>query len=106
MVRMINAAKPDILWVSLTAPKQDFWIHKNFQQLDVKIAVGVGGAFEVTAGIIARAPRWMQKNGLEWFFRFLQEPRRLFRRYFIEAPAFVPLVILQRIKLLKNKRFS
>ena len=102
MVEMINAVKPDVLWVSLTAPKQDFWIHKNFHRIDVKIALGVGGAFEVTAGIVPRAPKWMQNSGLEWFFRFLQEPRRLFRRYFIEAPVFVPLVIMQKMGLLKD----
>ncbi|HTR80577.1 MAG TPA: WecB/TagA/CpsF family glycosyltransferase [Bacteroidota bacterium] len=104
IARMINAVKPDVLWVSLTAPKQDFWIYNNFHRLDVKVALGVGGAFEVTAGIIARAPGWMQNCGLEWFFRFLQEPRRLFRRYFIEAPVFIPLVMLQKMGLLKDER--
>jgi N-acetylglucosaminyldiphosphoundecaprenol N-acetyl-beta-D-mannosaminyltransferase len=96
MVRLINSARPDILWVSLTAPKQDFWIAQVFAQLDVKIAIGIGGALEVLAGDISRAPRWMQKNGLEWLHRFLKEPKRLFRRYFIEAPGIVPLLIRQK----------
>jgi N-acetylglucosaminyldiphosphoundecaprenol N-acetyl-beta-D-mannosaminyltransferase len=98
IVRLINTAKPDILWVSLTAPKQDFWIAEYIGILDVKIAVGVGGAFEVLAGLIKRAPVFYQKNGLEWFYRFMQEPKRLFRRYFIEAPVFIPLVLKQRFK--------
>jgi N-acetylglucosaminyldiphosphoundecaprenol N-acetyl-beta-D-mannosaminyltransferase len=99
MISMINRAKPNILWVSLTAPKQDFWIDEFFDRLDVNIAIGVGGAFEVTAGLLKRAPLWMQRNGLEWFYRFLQEPRRLFRRYFYEAPRFIPLILLQRWRM-------
>lgn len=98
MVDMINAVKPNVLWVSLTAPKQDKWINEFIGQLDVNIAIGVGGAFEVTAGLIKRAPKWMQKNGLEWLFRFSQEPKRLFKRYFVEAPVFVPMVIRQKFK--------
>ncbi len=60
------------------------------------MAIGIGGAFEVAAGMIRRAPLWMQKSGLEWFFRFLQEPKRMFKRYFVEAPVFIPLVLKQR----------
>lgn len=62
MVEMINAVKPNVLWVSLTPPKQDYWIYENFDKLNVNIAIGVGGAFEVTAGLIKRAPLWMQKK--------------------------------------------
>ena len=69
----------------------------------MNIAIGVGGAFEVTAGLIKRAPVWMQKNGLEWLFRFLQEPKRLFKRYFVEAPVFIPLIFLQRLSFIKTK---
>jgi N-acetylglucosaminyldiphosphoundecaprenol N-acetyl-beta-D-mannosaminyltransferase len=100
MITMINDAKPDVLWVSLTAPKQDFWIAEHLNELTVHIALGVGGAFEVTAGLIKRAPVWMQKNGLEWLYRFSQEPGRLFKRYFIEAPVFIPLIIMQKFGLL------
>ncbi|MDP4195865.1 MAG: WecB/TagA/CpsF family glycosyltransferase [Bacteroidota bacterium] len=96
MISMINAVKPNVLWVSLTAPKQDYWIYEHFEKLDVNIAIGVGGAFEVTAGLIKRAPVWMQKNGLEWLYRFLQEPKRLFKRYFVEAPVFIPLILKQK----------
>jgi len=96
MIGLINEHKPNILWVSLTAPKQDYWIHEHFDKLDVNVAIGIGGAFEVTAGLIQRAPVWMQKAGLEWFFRFIKEPRRMFSRYFIEAPQFIPLVLKQK----------
>ena len=94
----INAVQPDLVLVSLTAPKQDIWISENLAMLNTKIAIGIGGAFEVTAGLINRAPLWMQKAGLEWFYRFMQEPKRMFKRYFIEAPIFIPLVILQKIR--------
>lgn len=97
MIALINEAAPDILWVSLTAPKQERWIAEHFERLNVRIAIGVGGAFEVAAGSIERAPQWMQKNGLEWFYRFYKEPKRLFKRYMIEAPQFIPLLIQQKI---------
>ncbi len=98
MIDLVNEAKPNVLWVSLTAPKQDIWLYENLHRLHTNIAIGVGGAFEVTAGIITRAPRWMQLSGLEWLYRFLQEPKRMFRRYFIEAPLFIPLIIRQKFK--------
>ena len=98
MISLINEAKPDFVLVSLTAPKQDIWIAENLQKLDTKICIGIGGAFEVTAGLIPRAPHWMQVNGLEWFYRFCKEPKRMFRRYFMEAPVFIPLILLQKLK--------
>ena len=96
MISLINDVKPDIVFVSFTAPKQDYWIYEHLNKLDTRIAIGVGGAFEVTAGLIERAPVFYQKNGLEWFYRFIKEPRRLFKRYFIEAPIFFPLVLIQK----------
>jgi N-acetylglucosaminyldiphosphoundecaprenol N-acetyl-beta-D-mannosaminyltransferase len=98
IIARINAVKPDILWVGLGSPKQDRWIAENLRRLDVRVAIGVGAAFEIYGGKIGRAPLWMQRGGLEWFFRFLHEPRRLFRRYFLEGPRFFPLVILQRFR--------
>jgi N-acetylglucosaminyldiphosphoundecaprenol N-acetyl-beta-D-mannosaminyltransferase len=97
MIEAINAVKPDILLVSLTAPKQDIWIAENLAKLDTHLAIGIGGAFEVAAGMIKRAPLWMQKSGLEWLYRFLQEPKRMFKRYFVEAPVFIPLIIQQKL---------
>lgn len=102
IISLINAAKPDILWVSLTSPKQDFWIDEHFHRLNIKIAIGVGAAFEVCSGVIDRSPVWMQRNGLEWFYRFLKEPRRLFRRYFVEAPVFFILIFQQKFSRRKK----
>ena len=102
MIEAINAVKPDILLVSLTAPKQDIWLAENLSTLNTHLAIGIGGAFEVAAGMIKRAPLWMQKSGLEWLYRFLQEPKRMFKRYFVEAPVFIPLIIQQKI----NRRFG
>jgi N-acetylglucosaminyldiphosphoundecaprenol N-acetyl-beta-D-mannosaminyltransferase len=104
-INEINQSKPDILLVSLTAPKQDIWVQENIHLLNTKVIMSVGGAFEVTAGIKSRSPKFMQKNGLEWFYRFLQDPKRLFKRYFIQAPLFFPLVIDQKLfpnKYIKN----
>lgn len=98
MIDMINKVKPNVLWVSLTAPKQDYWIYEHFDKLDVNIAIGVGAAFDVVVGDIARSPEWMQRNGLEWFYRFIKEPKRLYKRYLIEAPRFIPLVLIQAFK--------
>ena len=101
MVNAVNASKADIVLVSLTAPKQDIWISQNKSILTPAVYIGIGGAFEVMAGLARRSPIWMQKAGLEWLYRFIQEPKRLFRRYFIEAPVFIPLVIKQKLGLLK-----
>ena len=96
MVDAVNTTAPDIVLISLTAPKQDLWITQNKSQLHPALYVGIGGAFEVMAGLAKRAPKWVQKAGLEWLYRFIQEPKRLFRRYFIEAPLFIPLIIKQK----------
>lgn len=103
MITMINHSKADILWVSLTAPKQDYWIAEHFDRLNVSVAIGVGAAFDVVAGNIKRSPKWMQKAGLEWLFRLIQEPRRLSKRYLVEAPQFIPLVIKQKWISHRNK---
>lgn len=97
IIARINAANPDVLWVGLGSPKQDRWIAENLERLAVRVAVGVGAAFDMYGGRKRRAPRWMQSSGLEWLYRFLHEPRRLFHRYFLEAPPFLPLVVLQRL---------
>tara|TARA_R100001143_G_scaffold63603_3_gene73738 strand:- start:9208 stop:9975 length:768 start_codon:yes stop_codon:yes gene_type:complete len=103
MIDMINQSETDILWVSLTAPKQDYWIAEHFDRLNVSIAIGVGAAFDVVAGNIKRSPKWMQKTGLEWLFRLIQEPRRLSKRYLVEAPQFIPLVVKQKWSSLRKR---
>ncbi len=85
----INEAKPDILWVGLGSPKQDFWMSLNRPILDVPVMVGVGAAFDFIAGIKPQAPRWMRGIGLEWLFRLCCEPKRLAKRYFIGNSLFI-----------------
>jgi N-acetylglucosaminyldiphosphoundecaprenol N-acetyl-beta-D-mannosaminyltransferase len=97
MLDAVNQSQADILLVSLTAPKQDIWIAEHKQLLKVPLSIGIGGAFEVMVGLVPRAPKWMQTAGLEWFYRLTQEPKRMYRRYLIEAPLFIPLIIRQRL---------
>jgi len=83
IVDRIRKADPQILFVALGAPKQEKWIRNNLYALNVPVSIGVGGALEMAAGRVRRAPLWMQRIGLEWAFRFAQEPTRLFGRYFV-----------------------
>jgi len=82
--RIIRQASPDILLVAFGAPKQEKWIAANKDLLGVPVSIGVGGSFEMAAGVRRRAPVWLQKSGLEWLYRFAQEPKRLFQRYFVD----------------------
>lgn len=84
MVNMIQEAQPHILFVAFGAPKQDLWISQHRDEINVPLAIGVGGVFNFLTGRVKRAPDWMQKGGLEWFYRVVQEPRRLWRRYFLQ----------------------
>ncbi|MCX7907493.1 MAG: WecB/TagA/CpsF family glycosyltransferase [Bacteroidetes bacterium] len=93
IMERIAQAQPEVLWVSLGAPKQDLWIAENLERLPNLIAIGIGAALDAEAGRWRRAPRWMQRAGLEWLARLVQEPRRLARRYLLEAPLFIPLVL-------------
>lgn len=77
----VNKVSPDVLLVAFGAPKQEKWIHVNKDRLGVPVSIGVGGSFEMASGMLKRAPVWMQRSGLEWAYRFAQQPRRLFDRY-------------------------
>lgn len=81
---IVRSARPDVLLVALGAPKQEKWIAANKDLLGVPVSIGVGGSFEMAAGMLKRAPKWVQRMGLEWFFRFAQQPKRLFQRYFVD----------------------
>lgn len=89
MVAAVNAAKPDVLWVGMTAPKQEEWLHAMWPQLDVRVAGAIGAVFDFYAGRIRRSHPLFQRLGLEWLPRLLQEPRRLWRRTFVSAPRFL-----------------
>ncbi len=96
MTDAINTAKPDVLWVGMTAPKQEKWIHQHRDQLDVKFIGAIGAVFDFYTGKVKRSHPVFQKMGLEWLPRLLREPRRLFRRNFVSSPKFLWLVLKQR----------
>lgn len=81
---MISDAHPDILIACFGCPKQEKWIYENYQKYDAKVSVCAGATVDFLAGNVRRAPRWMSDHGLEWFYRFLQEPKRMFKRYFVD----------------------
>jgi N-acetylglucosaminyldiphosphoundecaprenol N-acetyl-beta-D-mannosaminyltransferase len=95
VIRRINEAQPDVLWVGLGLPKQEQWIYTHRAQLNVPLVLGVGAAFKFLAGTVTRAPGWIGELGLEWLWRFAHEPRRLWRRIIIEGPQFVGHVALE-----------
>jgi N-acetylglucosaminyldiphosphoundecaprenol N-acetyl-beta-D-mannosaminyltransferase len=95
VIEKINSAKPDVIWVGLGTPKQDFWVAQHRSLLDAAILVAVGAAFDFHTGRIPRAPNWMQRYGLEWLFRFWQDPRRLWYRYLVYNPLFMLLLLGQ-----------
>lgn len=98
VIRTIRAAAPDILFVALGAPKQEYWMQQNCERAGVPVSVGVGGTFEFVAGMVRRAPKWVRNSGLEWLFRTMMEPRRLWKRYAVTNPRFVQLVLEQRAR--------
>jgi len=83
-VKRINDARPDFLFVALGAPRQDLWIRAHHGRLHVPVSMGVGCVLDLLAGVVRRAPNWMQGTGLEWSYRLVQEPRRLWRRYLVD----------------------
>ena len=99
IVETINAAEPDIVWVGLSTPKQERWMAAHVDRLDAPVLIGVGAAFDFHAGLLKRAPRWVQHSGLEWLFRLLSEPRRLWRRYFKIVPLFIVKILGQMVGL-------
>lgn len=89
----IKNSHADILFVAFSSPKKEYWLAENIDKLNVPFCMGVGGSFDVVAGLTKRAPLWMQRAGLEWFYRFIQEPKRMWKRYFMGNIKFAILVI-------------
>jgi N-acetylglucosaminyldiphosphoundecaprenol N-acetyl-beta-D-mannosaminyltransferase len=89
LIRQVAAARPDVLWVGLSTPKQERFMAQYWQKLDATLLFGVGAAFDFHAGKVQQAPRWMQQCGLEWLFRLGCEPRRLWKRYLKNNPLFL-----------------
>lgn len=94
-LQRLNAARPDIVWVGLSTPKQERWMAAHLGRVSAPVMIGVGAAFDFHAGLKRQAPHWMQRSGLEWLFRLGSEPARLWRRYLINNPQFVLLVLAQ-----------
>jgi N-acetylglucosaminyldiphosphoundecaprenol N-acetyl-beta-D-mannosaminyltransferase len=88
----INQARPHILFVAISSPRKEYWVGDYGSMLDAQVIVGVGGSLDVIAGVVRRAPRWIQRGGLEWAFRLLQEPGRLWRRYLFTNARFIGIV--------------
>ena len=90
IIKAINAANPDLLWIGMSAPKQEKWTYSHWKELDIHCHVGtIGAVFDFYAGTVRRAPRWWQEHSLEWLFRLIQEPKRMWRRYVIGIPLFL-----------------
>jgi N-acetylglucosaminyldiphosphoundecaprenol N-acetyl-beta-D-mannosaminyltransferase len=98
VIAKINDASPDIVWVGLGSPKQDYWMHLHRSRLNAPVIIGIGAAFDFVAGIKPQAPRWMQRSGLEWLFRLMCEPRRLWKRYLLGNTQFIYLLIKESLQ--------
>jgi len=103
VIGTVRAAAPDVLWVGMSTPKQERWMQQFREALGVPVMVGAGAAFDLNTGRVSQAPMWMREHGLEWLFRLLAEPRRLWRRYLLRGPEFVWNVALE---LLRMKKFE
>jgi N-acetylglucosaminyldiphosphoundecaprenol N-acetyl-beta-D-mannosaminyltransferase len=97
LVDRINAARPNVVWIGLGSPKQELWAADHQDRLEAGILLPVGAAFDFHSGRIRRAPRWMQRTGLEWLFRLAMDPGRLVRRYVITNSRFVVLLFREEI---------
>lgn len=96
IIDAINAADPDLLWIGMTAPKQEKWTYSHWDELNIHCHVGtIGAVFDFFAGTVERAPMWWQRHGLEWLYRLLKEPKRMWRRYIIGNALFLFNVIFR-----------
>lgn len=90
------ASGADLMFVAFSSPKKEYWVHRYLDRIGIPFVMGVGGSFDVVAGVTGRAPRWMRDHGLEWFYRFIREPGRLWKRYIVGNARFVALVLKYR----------
>jgi len=97
MIAAIREFEPDVLWVGMTAPKQEKWVAKNAAQLGVPAIGSIGAVFDYYAGVTQRAPQWICDLGFEWLYRLPKEPKRLWKRTLVSAPKFLWLVVLERL---------
>jgi N-acetylglucosaminyldiphosphoundecaprenol N-acetyl-beta-D-mannosaminyltransferase len=103
IVRRIRDSRPQFIWVGLSSPKQEVWLHMHMPKIGTGVGIGVGAAFDFLSGTTRQAPRWVQRSGLEWVFRVATEPRRLFWRYFFVVPRF-SFMFLETLWSRRSKR--
>jgi N-acetylglucosaminyldiphosphoundecaprenol N-acetyl-beta-D-mannosaminyltransferase len=105
IVAEIRKSHPDILFIAFESPRKEYWVSRYLSVLNVPFCMGVGGSFDVIAGVTRRAPNWIQRMGLEWFYRFMQEPRRMWRRYLVGNSIFLWLLVREKIRLYRSLQF-
>nr|WP_275297862.1 WecB/TagA/CpsF family glycosyltransferase [Clostridium sp. YIM B02551] len=93
IINDMKSSKADILLVAFSSPNKEYWLSENINKIEIPFCMGVGGSFDVVSGVTKRAPIWMQKVGLEWFYRFVQEPGRMWKRYLVGNSKFVSIVM-------------
>jgi N-acetylglucosaminyldiphosphoundecaprenol N-acetyl-beta-D-mannosaminyltransferase len=103
VVRRINEANPDYVWIGLGSPKQDRWVADHRDRLNAAAVLAVGAAFDYNAGLLKPTPPWMARNGLQWLFRLVSEPRRLWKRYTVSNARFIWLLTVDSVKSLARK---
>lgn len=101
IIAAINQYDPDLLWIGMTAPKQEKWVYTHWDELDIHCHVGtIGAVFDFFAGTVERAPIWWQEHGLEWAYRLLKEPKRMWRRYIIGNSLFLWNILKEKIAII------
>ena len=104
IVKNMSESGADMMFVAFSSPKKEYWVNKYLNQLNIPFVMGVGGSFDIVAGVTERAPVWWQEHGLEWLYRFIQEPRRMWKRYIIGNARFVGLTYKYRARQKKARR--
>lgn len=99
IVKEMAESGADMMFVAFSSPKKEYWVNKYINQLNIPFVMGVGGSFDIVAGVTVRAPEWWQRHGLEWLYRFMQEPRRMWKRYIIGNVKFILLTYKYKKKI-------
>ena len=98
IVKQMSDSEADMMFVAFSSPKKEYWVNKYLEEINIPFVMGVGGSFDIVAGVTKRAPKWFQEHGMEWFYRFVQEPRRMWKRYIIGNAKFVALTYKYKFK--------
>lgn len=106
IVSDMKKSNADILFVAFSSPNKEYWLSENINDINIPFCMGVGGSFDVVAGKTTRAPKWMQDIGLEWFYRFIQEPKRMWKRYLVGNSTFIWLTLKEKFNIGKTKSES